>query len=1140
MDVLYVPVSVQALVAGQDGQRVKNMRPSFSVLERMPVGSAVNAAPDDVTVLKAGIHLHWTMPDSLLHGAKNGEEVEFPILPDRWVIQRLEKKGNEIERKVWQIASNAVHLFDPDEEYGNSSVTIPMYGKSDGVLRPCGPIPPGKSVPKPYGYLGHCEPLTLEGTFPEPKMTVPLTAVGWGDPQFAAAYQKCASCFGFWDEVEEEKETQYTYVVCGFYARQEEDPLNERDSMEKLSWIIADGTKGVEALRTVCHGTVCSVVWPGTGVRVKSGVPEGEAEISVGNNSAEALAALLQGHSPGERGMERLLLYHQQDLWEQAVSGGADELLDAEEDSYRRQFSDVFNGYRYELERTDEKQDFDSLRKEDYLGLEKLNELQDRLERMRVSQESYAQKLYIFWCRYLHLKESIEETDAGCEEELAVCLREMKDASSLSIGTWKEAETLEAEVLAFSEALQEQIAGEDVGRKFRVVKKERERGYQPNPPVIAVHGAGVCRSYRQGYQEDEDGKLPCRTKTVDQVTASQDGRERSFRTNDARQCITEKPACMPEFCESVALETVLLEEYFRDVLWMRCLQEDIQDADVEIKEMGGEETGGIPPISFSFQAWSQPWNPLELVWEVSIEPIIRQFDEEDILRNFSLGDIDFWRKENKAGVLEKFSVSGSTLLAPHGAYVMSGRLKALAGENHPLILSVERQETLSQQMEGFYENCLGRRDSLEIPVYWSKWKEKETGISLEELQRGIRGTVFEPEFEKHSEYLPIRSGVGRITKLWIVDSFGQIKEVQTWEKQAKIHIAESLSTGEQKKFLLTPRFLNGCALTVRWISAREGLKDAVTPETTPVCGFVRPDLINKSITFYDNVGNALGSMESAGSRCHFTPFSEEIESFENFSDTVLREFARRFSEDCAALREFLNYLGRHFSDCPGEDKDFYQRCFGKVLALARISVNVSAVGDYDRHIRKEDGGDAMHYVTNGYERCRFQVRMGDERRNQEGLAGFFLLKDEHGTPDMSFMQASNLSASPSGGRFIRDENEWEHSLESPPQPMVLLFDPFSEIKVRTGLLPARVLKLEEYFFRKPVEKMETVFPVRPFLTPASCVQMPLPQSESGKWKWVPADSKELEEEISAPEQNLYSGRKKIREGYVKLPKGENR
>jgi hypothetical protein len=52
--------------------------------------------------------------------------------------------------------------------------------------------------------------------------------------------------------------------------------------------------------------------------------------------------------------------------------------------------------------------------------------------------------------------------------------------------------------------------------------------------------------------------------------------------------------------------------------------------------------------------------------------------------------------------------------------------------------------------------------------------------------------------------------------------------------------------------------------------------------------------------------------------------------------------------------------------------------------------------------------------------------------------------------------------------------------------------------------------------------------------------MPLPQAESERWQWVSADSEEHLEElgISAPGQDLYSGRKKIEEGHVRLPKGE--
>lgn len=1138
MDVLYVPVHVEALVVGEGGQRVKNMRPSFSALERMPIGAAARVAPDDVTVLKAGVHLHWTMPDALLHGVQEGDNIKFPILPDRWVIQRLAARGEQIERRVWQIAANAVHLYDPDEEYGNSSVTIPMYKHTAGGWMPCGPVPAGKSAAKPYGYLGHCELLGSDGSFPEPEMTVPLTAVGWGEPQFAAAYQKCASCFGFWDEITEKKEVQYTYTVCGYYASQEDEPLGRAPGkLAQFSWFIADEETDAALWRTVCHGAVCGVAWPGAGVKVKDGVPEGEAEISVGNNSAEAAAAFLQGHYPNERGMERLLLYCQQDLWELAAGGGADELILAEEESHRLQFSDIFNGYRYELERTDEKKRFDPLEKGDYLGLEQLNGLQEDLERMKARQHAYAQRLYVFWCRYIYVSGLMDGDDY--EKELSDCLEKMKETSRLSVNAWEEAKALETEVSAFAERLQEQIGAKDTGKNLRIVRKERERGYEPNPPVIAVHGAGVQRSYRQGYQADENGRLPCRRHTVTRVTLECGEGEKTVTIRDAREHITEKPVCMPDFCEDIALETVLLDEGLRSVLFGGlpdgCRQGHTADA-----------ANGIRPFGLAFSRWRQPWNPLELVWEVSAAPSIRRFGEEDILLEYFLGDIDFEEKSSiSAEPLKAFNVSGSTLLTPQGAYAMKERLAALTGEGNPMLAAVERQNMLSQQAEGFYEDCLGRKDTFQIPLYWGKWKEQETGISLYEMQKGIREPVFEPNLSVHSQYLPIRSGTGKITKLWIVDSFGQIKEVHTSKKEAKVHIAESLKCGEQKTFLLTPRFLSPCALNARWLCAKKGLRDAVTPETTPVCGFVRPDLVNKSLAFYDSCGNALGSLETAGAGCHFTPFDKKIDEPGQFPDAVLRQFAERLSADVSALRELLDYLGRHYESRLGEGSGFYQLCFGRVLALARLSVNVSAIGDYARrlvkdaaesHIGHTQKGGRLCYETNGYEKCRFRVRMGDERKCNDGLAGFFLAQPEGEMADMSNMYAADVSAAARGSTFILAENEWEHALDSPAQVLTLLFDPFSEISLRTGLLPARKLKLEEYFFRESAERMETVFPVRPILHPASSVQMPMPDSESGKWEWLDPGSERFspENKVNAPVSDLYSGRKKIGEGLVKL------
>lgn len=1143
MGELYVPVHVEALVVGKGGQRVKNMRSSFSALEKKPLGETARVEPDAVTQLRPGVHLHWTMPDSLLHGVKEDTEedtVRFPVLPDRWIIQRLEKLNGRIERKVWQITSNAVHLYDPDEEYGNSSITVPMYENAENVWRPSGPLPAGKTVRKPYGYLGHCE-LLSEGSSPfSPRLTVPLTAVGWGEPHFAAAYQKCASCFGFWDEITEEGGKDYTYVVCGYYACHEEDPLRTMsgDIKEALSWTIADGDNTEIPSDTVCHGTVCHVMWPGKGKQIKNGVPEGEVEVTVGNNSAEALSALLQGQHPGERGMERLLLYHQQDTWEKIRNAESDSMIQAEEEAHRRQFSDVLNGYRYELERADEKLDFDALPVLYYKNLEALNDLQDTLENLQIRKREYAQRLYVFWCKYIFLYDLMDENRLSMEEEaekeLKLCVDEMRESRTLYEKAREEGEAAQEDIRAMLRKLQKELQDGTSGQKnIRIVKKEKARGYQPNPPVIAVHGKGVKRSRRQGFQADSDGLLPCRLHTVTRKTLRREGKTKIVSADEVKRHMKKKPGCMPEFCECVAVETVLLDDPLSEILW--------EDTD-GIEEWLWEEECGPEPFSIALCQWKQPWNPMELIWEVTIEPFIRQFDEEDILRNFTLGDIDLeWRGEAKDD-LKSFTVSGSTLLTPHAAYVMKDRLRLLTGDEHPLLFAVGQQETLSQQMESFYEDCLGMKDTMQIPVYWGKWDEKDTKISLDELQSCITEPVFEPNLSEYSEYLPIRSGTCKITKLWIVDSFGQIKEVQTWEKEAVVHIAESLRADGQKKFLLPPRILNACTLTAKWLCAREDLKSAATPETTPVCGFIRPDLIHKKLTFYDNCGSALGSLETAGDRCHFTPFSENVSKPEDIPDSILRQFAMRLVRESAALRELFEYLALYFEHCLNAEKDsFYQLCFGKVLVLARVSINVESVDGYSRYLRTDAKDGAVSYGTNGYEKCRFLMRMGDERKCRDGLAGFFLSDKQRKLPDMEKLSATDISAARYGKSFICARDAWTHTLEEPSQVLTLLFDPFSEINIRTGLLPVQTLKLEEYFFMSSVEKMETVFPAWPILHPADTVQMPMPEAENKKWGWLsPAfESVWQEDRVSVPTQDLYSGRKIIEEGYVKLQKGED-
>src|SRR5690606_15188783 len=83
---LLVPVDVQAYVVPRSGGE-----------RTVPLtGGSTDPVPFAAgSVLPAGVHLHWAMPDALLRGTQppetEGEGApppEFPPLPDRWVVLR--------------------------------------------------------------------------------------------------------------------------------------------------------------------------------------------------------------------------------------------------------------------------------------------------------------------------------------------------------------------------------------------------------------------------------------------------------------------------------------------------------------------------------------------------------------------------------------------------------------------------------------------------------------------------------------------------------------------------------------------------------------------------------------------------------------------------------------------------------------------------------------------------------------------------------------------------------------------------------------------------------------------------------------------------------------------------------------------
>lgn len=180
-DALVVPVRLAALYLAQD---VGVVEPAdFSRLPYVDpkTGRDVRAGTPYVSdeilpepfesqdqLLGAGVHLHWSLPDALTRLVQRDGGTRIPAVPDRWLVTR--RRDGVVERS-YVVESD--YLAPPGDTTA-TGVTFPVTG--GGV---------------PYRRLGRAVPLaSWRKDLPGDRLGR-LTAVGHGDPAFAAFYPGC-------------------------------------------------------------------------------------------------------------------------------------------------------------------------------------------------------------------------------------------------------------------------------------------------------------------------------------------------------------------------------------------------------------------------------------------------------------------------------------------------------------------------------------------------------------------------------------------------------------------------------------------------------------------------------------------------------------------------------------------------------------------------------------------------------------------------------------------------------------------------------------------------------------------------------------------------------------------------------------
>lgn len=330
-NIICVPVHLEAFLSESgvtapalaDFIRLPYVHPSKGDMnaDQPYIGCTINAQPFENrdTPLKQGLHLHWSLPDALTTGrivekqqtetagSLVEKKTEFPAVPNRWLVIR--KWDNEERR--WVVEGDYLNNNGTDNPHGAISYPIDNGSLSNSTEN--------NIREQPFGFLGR------KIDFDEWKeeqghvRIKPLTAIGYGEPAFAAYYPSCHSVFGFHDPeiATSDQLKSLTYQVIGWFSDKNDDPLPDlnvvkaagRDTMiiEDLSWSFS-GDKMPDEM--VCYA---GVSFQPEAVLTNPAF-QAPLSVSVGNTGTEALSARLAHEiSAPERNRRKQI---RDDAWE--------------------------------------------------------------------------------------------------------------------------------------------------------------------------------------------------------------------------------------------------------------------------------------------------------------------------------------------------------------------------------------------------------------------------------------------------------------------------------------------------------------------------------------------------------------------------------------------------------------------------------------------------------------------------------------------------------------------------------------------------------------------------------------------------------------------------------------------------------
>jgi hypothetical protein len=1199
--------------------------------------------------LQPGVHLHFALPDSLARGETDDQgQVLFRQAPNRFLIVRIASRQS-ISHPAARIAAWVVqgdHLWEESDSYTRGS--DPRNRMSRAL--PTKPEPDNLNAPT-HRFLGRVVRYSDWSELVAPNASS-HTAVGYGAPDFAAAYAHAPNVFGFFDpasgsigdDLASGLSTDYpagtsrlSYLVVGWFSDPAQDPLTAvaaaakkaHDKTKAYSDAFAsilkqtygwtyDAASGAVPERTLCVGVLTDITWDPALRYIHPRPNNSPLEVAIGPTAVEALSALLASKRTDLPNLETVLNALQYGQLQQFEADALDGLANLQDGLHQRGFTTFASGDENQPRPADAAPDLktagvlytvkrkspadplnaprnvgiqdDDLRQiavevglplpEDVAtALNSLNRAQAAFDDLSLEIRIRRSQIFCDWYKYIVV---FVHRDSDQPLDVNNLIQYLK----LEIGALKK----QVELLTARRAERDgclttlaTLLDHSYKGQYLLQSATAPRFYQAADPVLLLSGPDVTPSFRHGGdgRYSDDASLPCRlsadsTRLGNLVSTLTIAAERYGEaitiSGDKLPTLPSSPnqATNPQLAAQFA--ALLADALFLDsgLAWQLAaiarsgdasLVTEIQAAQAALlaapltprKAQGTVSFAGVAPSPEGLQRHSMPWIPLLLQWEASFQPFMRlpaesveaTYPVDWVTSNFRLDANDVENVYQAAPPplydSQAETYRGTVVLAHNTEINLKAQidnyLNSYPDDPNGSQLTQIRDKLdfamMAQALSGFHRALLMRKQTLQLPVFNPRLPDPvQTNRCVAPAVDHCNDAVGLPE----NNYNPLRAGMLTLTRLRLVDAFGQIRDIG--DPGIAVPLIRSVDlvppAHHDGRAAMALRITQPARLSFRYLAAdlshgSSAMEMNSDTASTPVLGWVLFNRLDNSLIVYDADGTPRGSFNEYGLFWQGAPaseatFEQPIEAAFKGANVHLCEFVNELSRRgrkflSALLRTLDNSAGRIAPASYAQD-DALALLISRPFALIRASLSLDLYGSMPAVSQSysameatiDNAGESVEPdARNGdgryaaaFQQVRFPVRLGDITRINDGLVGYYVETDEEkpyaGTlwAASAPLRLSEIQTPPSNGPITLA------AADPKPTIVTMIVDPRAPINAITGILPAKQITLPPAHYARALKRIAVTFLTAPVLGHAEQMALPLPNEIGHEWSWLTA------------------------------------